>query len=172
MGRHPPASKTTKEPKMVEKTCPRALKQAEKILQDYEKSGSVKRVGDSNSQHLIPWFLISKPEGEQTKWRLISDCRELNQQFQAKPFRLDHIQHMFPVLEKGHWAAKIDLKDAYFHNPASQALRPFLRHQVGGQTWEFQVGCFGLNVMPQIFMSVMKTFEKLWRNRGIQVVFT
>jgi hypothetical protein len=40
---------------------------------------------------------------------------------------------------------------------------------VGGQTWEFQAGCFGLNVMPQIFMSVMKTLEKLWRKRGIQV---
>eukprot|EP00667_Euglena_gracilis_P006679 EG_transcript_6737 len=100
---------------------------------------------------------------------MISDCREINQQFQVKPFKLDHIQHIFPVLEKGHWAAKIDLKDAYFHIPLSPGLRPFLRHQVGGQTWEFQTGCFGLNVMPQIFMSVMKTFEKLWRKRGIQV---
>ena len=107
------------------------LAQAQKILKDYEQSGSVKKVGGVGTKHLIPWFLISKPEGGETKWRFISDCREINSQFQVKPFKLDHLQHIFPILQKGHWAAKIDLKDAHFHIPVSQALRPYLRHQVG-----------------------------------------
>jgi hypothetical protein len=128
------------------------LQQVEKIMQDYENSGSVKKVWDNSTQHLIPWFLISKTDGQEKKWRLISDCRELNVKFQTKSFKLDHLQQIFPVLQKGHWAANIDLKDAYFHIPVSQALRPFLRHQIGNQTWEFQAGCFGQNIMPQIFM--------------------
>ena len=63
----------------------------------------------------------------------------------------------------------MDLKDAYFHVPIHQDLKPFLRHQIGDQIWEYQGGCFGLNVMPHIFMSIMKTFEKKWRQKGIQV---
>ena len=79
------------------------------------------------------------------------------------------MQEIFPVLKKGLWAAKIDLKDAYFHVPVNPALRPYLRHLVGGQLWEYQAGPFGLNIMPQIFQSVMHTFEKKWRKRGFQV---
>lgn len=60
-----------------------------------------------------------------------------------------------------------------FHIPVSQAARPSSgasrpsRPQgiKWGQTW----GCFRLNINPQIFMGVMRTFEKLWRTRGIQV---
>ena len=38
------------------------LEQARKILEDYEKSGAVRRVNPQGTQHLLPWFLISKPE--------------------------------------------------------------------------------------------------------------
>ena len=103
------------------------------------------------------------------KWRFIADCREINQHFPVKNFRLDHMQQIFPALKRGHWGAKIDLKDAYFHVPLHSSLKPFLRHRVGDQVWEYQAGCFGLNVMPQIFMSIMKTFERKWRRAGLQV---
>ena len=82
---------------------------------------------------------------------------------------MDHLQNIFPNLKKGHWAAKLDLKDAYFHIPIHDGLKPYLRHKVGDQVWEFQAGCFGLNIMPQVFMQVMKTFEKKWRGQGLQV---
>ena len=39
--------------------------------------------------------------------------------------------------------------------------------QVGNDRWEFQAACFGLNVLPQLFMQVMKTFQRLWRQKGI-----
>ena len=39
--------------------------------------------------------------------------------------------------------------------------------QVGEDRWEFQAACFGLNVLPQLFMQVMKTFQRLWRQKGI-----
>ena len=38
------------------------LDQVEKILTDYQESGSIKVVKDSKTLHLIPWFLISKPD--------------------------------------------------------------------------------------------------------------
>ena len=146
------------------------LLQARQILLEYEAVGAVKRVSSEGTQHLLPWFLISKPEeGGGTKWRFISDCRELNNHFQVEKFRLEHLQNIFPLLQKGHWAAKIDLKDAYFHIPVSQEIKSFLRHKVGDQVWEYQAGPFGLNIMPQIFQKVMATFEKKWRAKGVQV---
>ena len=148
------------------------LDQAQKILADYEKSGAVKRVGAEGTRHLLPWFLISKvePTGD-TKWRFISDCREINQHFQVQKFRLDHLQQIYPQLKKGEWAAKIDLKDAYFHLPVNEALRPFLRHKVGDQVWEYQAGPFGLNVMPQLFQGVVKTFEKNGERWGSRYIY-
>ena len=145
------------------------LEQAQNILEDYEKSGAVRRVSTLDTQHLLPWFLISKPEEGGAKWRFISDCREINQHFHVQKFRLDHMQEIFPALQKGHWAAKIDLKDAYFHLPVHPSLKPFLRHLVGTQVWEYQAGPFGLNVMPQLFQNVMHTFQKKWRKRGAQI---
>ena len=74
---------------------------------------------------------------------------------------------ILPYLRKGWWGAKIDLKDAYFHLPLGEAIKPYIRMEVDNQVWEFQAGCFGLNLMPQIFMEVMKTFEKRWRSQGL-----
>ena len=48
-------------------------------------------------------------------------------------------------------------------------LKRFMRLQVGDQIWEFQAACFGLNILPQIFMSVMKPLERIWRSQGIIV---
>ena len=74
----------------------------------------------------------------------------------------------FPRLSKGHWGAKIHLKYAYFHIPIHGDIEPFLR-QVGDQVLEYQGGLFGLNSMPQIFMKIMKVFQKTWRRKGLLV---
>ena len=89
--------------------------------------------------------------------------------FQVEKFRLHHTQQIFPALQRGHWGAKIDLKDAYFHLAIHPSLRPFLRHRVGDEVFEYQAGPFGLNVMPQLFQGVMKTFQKKWRGAGVHV---
>jgi hypothetical protein len=68
--------------------------------------------------------------------------------------------------------SKSDQKDAYFHVPIHQDLKLFLRHQIGDQIWEYQGGCLGLNVMPKIFMSIMKTFEKNGDKKEYKYTFT
>ena len=99
---------------------------ATQILEEYAQVGAVKRLDCQemqNTRHLIPWFVISKKEGDSQKHRLISDCRELNKFFAPQKVKLDTIQAIFPFLRKGTWAAKIDLKDAYFHLQLAQHLK-------------------------------------------------
>jgi hypothetical protein len=38
------------------------LDQAQKIMEEYEAVGAVKRISPQDAKHLIPWFLLSKPE--------------------------------------------------------------------------------------------------------------
>ena len=38
------------------------LAQAQKIMEEYESAGAVKRIFPQDANHLIPWFLLSKPE--------------------------------------------------------------------------------------------------------------
>ena len=137
------------------------------ILEDYRQVGAVKEVSLSGTQFLVPWFIVRKPEGDGIKSRLIADCRQLNQFLETKHFKLDHWKQIFPALRKGMWACKVDLKHAYFHLGLAQALRPFVRLNVGERIFEFQAACFGLNQLPQLWMSVMKVFQKIWRQRGI-----
>ena len=112
------------------------VEKAKNILTEYQKVGAVKMCGDlENTGNLVPWFVLSKTENNKEKHRLICDCRELNQFFQTKNFRLDHIQTIFPFLRQNMWAAKIDLKDAYFHLELGNQLKRFMRLQVGDQIW-------------------------------------
>ena len=148
---------------------PQEILDIQDILRDYSLVGAIKKVQPLGTKHLVPWFIINKWEGEKLKKRLILDCREINAYFRTTPFKLDHIQSIMPYLQKGQWAVKIDLKDAYFHLPVHPLLRPYLRFQVEKDIWEFQASCFGLSVLPQLFMSIMKPLEKLWRTQGIRV---
>lgn len=145
------------------------ISNAKSILEDYLKTGAVRLVKEEHPSYYIPWFVLEKMEENGLKKRLIADCRELNQFHSTEKFRLDNIQKIFPYLRQGQFAGKIDLKDAYFHIGISDSYKPFLRKKVGSQIWEFQAACFGLSPLPKIFMDIMKTFEKKWRKKGIQV---
>jgi hypothetical protein len=65
------------------------------------------------------------------------------------------------------FAAKIDLKDAYFHLGKGNIIRPYVRMAVGQNVYEFHAACFGLSTLPQQWTMVMKVLQKVWRSRGI-----
>ena len=151
----------------VQRHSPQEEEQALQVLQEYMQVGAVIKNPPGITRHLIPWFVISKQENGKEKLRLISDCRVINQFFRTKHFKLDHWKNIFPYLKKGMWAAKIDLKNAYFHLELEKTLKPYVRVKVGGDIYEFQAACFGISTLPQLWMQVMKVFQKIWRQKGI-----
>jgi len=141
--------------------------QAMEVLSEYMEVGAVIKNPPGPTRHLVPWFVISKQENGKEKLRLISDCRIINQFFQTNHFKLDHWKNIFPFLKKGMWAGKIDLKHAYFHLGLDKQLQSYMRLQVAGDIYQFQAAAFGLSPLPQLWMQVMKVFQKIWRKKGI-----
>ena len=70
------------------------------------------------------------------------------------------------------WGAKIDLKHAYFHMGLAEQIQPFFRLKVEQDIYQFQGACFGLNTLPQLWMQIMKVFQKIWRKRAFYASFT
>ena len=132
-------------------------------IQEYLEVGAIKEISMQEARHLIPWFVIKKGE----KIRLITNCKEINQHLAPKPFRLENWAEIFPFLREGMWAAKIDLKHAYFHLKIADQLRPYICIQLQEKNFQFQAACFGLSTLPQQWQSVMKVFLKKWRKQGI-----
>ena len=68
------------------------------ILQEYQEAGAVRELEGweiPQVKYLIPFFIIEKKEMDgSNKIRLITDCRELNQFLQPKPFKLDQLQQI------------------------------------------------------------------------------
>ena len=103
------------------------------------------------------------------KHRLISDCRELNKTLDPPKFKLDNIQQIFPVIQKGMQAIKVDLKNAYFHLCVAEKAQLYLCMQVGDKFFCWEGAPFGLSTLPYLFQSLMKTLLKKWRSKGMLV---
>jgi hypothetical protein len=161
-------------PKLSVQPSVRSLKEtsaAKEILAEYRETGAVNLVPPSlyfQTRHLVPWFVLTKTEMSRgLKHRLIADCREINKHLEIRHFKLDHWQHIFPLLRKNMWGVKVDLKHAYFHLEISAPLKPFIRMLVGQELFQFQAACFGLATLPQQWMSLMKVLQKYLRAQGL-----
>ena len=115
---------------------------ATQVLKEYEVEGVVRCLPEGShlpNQFCVPWFVLSKQESQGIKHRLITNCKPINHHIQTKPFRLDHLQTIFPYLRRGQWGAKIDLKDAYFHLVLHPDLAKSIKLIEGNDTCEFMV---------------------------------
>ena len=145
------------------------IKLALEVMEEYVRVGAAQEVPPGKSSYLVPWFVISKTEGEKKKHRLISDCREINQSLCPPKFKLDHWKEIFPVLEPKMWAIKIDLQNAYFHLPLSEAIKQYVHMEIGPKVFQMEGACFGLSTLPYLWMQLMHVFLKKWRRQGLLV---
>ena len=69
-------------------------------------------------------FLVRKASGG---WRPVIDLKNLNAHIHAPHFRMFTTSSVLSSVEKGDYAFKIDLQDAYFHVPIHPSSRKYLR---------------------------------------------
>ena len=112
-------------------------------------------------------FLVRKASGG---WRPVIDLKNLNAHIHAPHFRMFTTSSVLSSVEKGDYAFKIDLQDAYFHVPIHPSSRKYLRFAFKNRVYQFQVLPFGLNTAPQIFTRLGHTVTAYLHRQGISVI--
>ena len=93
-------------------------------------------------------FLVRKASGG---WRPVIDLKSLNAHIHTPHFHMFTTNSVLSSFQRGDYAFKIDLQDAYFHLPIHPSSRKYLRFAFHNRVYQFQVLPFGLNTAPQVF---------------------
>ena len=112
-------------------------------------------------------FLVRKASGG---WPPVIDLKNLNAHIHAPHFRMFTTSSVLSSVEKGDYAFKIDLQDAYFHVPIHPSSRKYLRFAFENRVYQFQVLPFGLNTAPQVFTRLGHTVTAYLHHQGILVI--
>ena len=107
------------------------------------------------------------------KHRLIADCRELNQFCSPEKFTLETMQTIYPLLKKGWFCAKLDLKDAVYgvpgwwrtHPARCGELRPQELRWGGAEPSQFLV-----RRIDGLVFEVLEPAEKLLEGKNNQLM--
>ena len=116
---------------------------------------------------LFKRILVRKASGG---WRPVTDLKNLNTHIHAPRFRMFTTSSVLSSVEKGDYAFKIDLQDAYFHVPIHPDSRKYLRFAFENRVYQFQVLPFGLNTAPQVFTRLGHTVTAYLHRQGISVI--
>ena len=112
-------------------------------------------------------FLVRKASGG---WRPVIDLKNLNAHIHAPHFRMFTTSSVLSSVEKGDYAFKIDLQDAYFHVPIHPSSRKYLRFAFKKSVFQFQVLPFSLNTAPQVFTRLGHTVTAYLHRQGLSVI--
>ena len=112
-------------------------------------------------------FLVRKSTGG---WRPVIDLKNLNAHIHAPHFHMLTTGSVLSSVEKGDYAFKIDLQDAYFHVPIHPSSRKYLRFAFENRVYQFQVLPFGLNTAPQVFTRLGHTVSAYLHRQGVSVI--
>ena len=112
-------------------------------------------------------FLVRKASGG---WRPVIDLKNLNAHIHAPHFRMFTTSSVLSSVEKGDYAFKIDLQDAYFHVPIHPSSRKYLRFAFENRVYQFQVLPLGLNTAPQVFTRLGHTVTAYLHRQGVSVI--
>ena len=114
-------------------------------------------------------FLVRKASGG---CRPVIDLKSLNAHIHAPHFRMFTTNSVLSSVQRGDYAFKIDLQDAYFHVPIHCSSRKYLRFAFENRVYQFQVLPFGLNTAPQVFTRLGHTVTGYLHRQGISVIPT
>ena len=112
-------------------------------------------------------FLVRKASGG---WRPVIDLKNLNEHIHAPHFSMFTTSSVLSSVEKGDYAFKIDLQDAYFHVPIHPSSRKYLRFAFENRVYQFRVLPFGLNTAPQVFTRLGHTVTAYLHRQGVSVI--
>ena len=108
-------------------------------------------------------FLRPKPDN---KFRMIIDLSDLNKFVTHNHFKMDTLDTATELMFPGAWMASIDLKEAYYAIPVSEADQKFLVFQWEKKFFKFTCMPFGLSSAPWIFTKTLRPIFAEFHKKG------
>ena len=93
------------------------------------KKGAIRKVQPSKGEFVSNLFLVKKKDGGQ---RPVINLKQLNAYIPYCHFKMEGLQNLKYMLQKGDYMCKLDLKDAYFSVPLEKNSRQFVRFRWPG----------------------------------------
>lgn len=95
----------------------------------------------------------------------------INEGVKADPFRMESLQTVIRVMQKGDWMFSFDLKKGYFQVPLKEGFRKFTYMRIGDKYFRWNVLMFGLASAPRDFSFIIKQVLGLLRKQGFRCCF-
>ena len=102
--------------------------------------------------------IFSRAKKDSNRLRIILNLRNLNIHVKYEHFKMERLETVCDLVEKGDFFTSIDLKDAYFAIPIHPEHRKFLRFFWGKQVYQYRVMCFGLTCAPRVFTNALNLY--------------
>ena len=122
---------------------------------------------DNGSASRLTRVLLERIPGKKGFRRVPSSHRSKES---GTHFRMFTTSSVLSSVEKGDYAFKIDLQDAYFHVLIHPSSRKYLRFAFENRVYQFQVLPFGLNTAPQVFTRLGHTVTAYLHRQGVSVI--
>ena len=130
----------------------------------------IQPVSSCKNQYLSNLFLASKRDRPCN--RLVINLKHLNNFIQHQYFKMEGLNLLQNVLQKGDYMCNLDLKNAYFCVPLKKESRKYVWLQWEGTLtlYEFLCLCFDLSLAPLIFTKILKVPISLLRRLQVRVI--
>ena len=133
------------------------------LLREYEERGAIVKCPPSMTPHII-FPLNTIPKSTPGKFRIISDCRYLNQFVSVPGFRMEDLASLHKIALPGDYMFSIDLKDGYFHVPIKPEHWKYFGFRYDGYTYVCTALPFGFAAAPIVFSKTIRELVKYWRS--------
>ena len=104
------------------------------------------------------------------KWRLVFDCRLLNELVVKRKVKLDDLREIPHIVDKNDYGFTVDLKSGYWQVPLREDQRTLFGCEWQGKYYEACVLILGVSDAVFAFTQVVKPVTKYLRSHGFKVI--
>ena len=104
------------------------------------------------------------------KWRLVFDCRLLNELVFKRKIKLDDLREIPHIVDKNDYGFTVDLKSGYWQVPLREDQRTLFGCEWQGKYYEACVLILGVSDAVFAFTQVVKPVTKYLRTHGFKVI--
>ena len=117
------------------------------------QGGTQRNFVERCNQYLSNLFLVTKKGWGK---RPVINLKHLNNFIPYQHFKMEGLNLLQNMFQKGNYMCKVDLKDTYFCVPLKKESRKYVQFQWEETLYEFPCLCLGLGPVPLIYTNILK----------------